>query len=99
VLNAYGTIVLVGGAIYSSVLFLRKQIMPNRVLGNVLIALGGLLPALGGSLIKLAELVPEISEAGSTLKYLGIFFGAVLLYSGFLLATSPAPAPRPVPQA
>jgi hypothetical protein len=98
ILNAYGTLVLVGGAIYSSVLFLRKQIMPNRVLGNVLIAIGGLLPALGGSLIKLAETAPEISAAGSTLKYLGIFLGVVLLFIGFQLATSPAPAPRPIPQ-
>jgi hypothetical protein len=99
ILNGYGTIVLVGGAIYSSYLFLRKQIMPNRVLGNVLIALGGLLPALGGSLIKLAETMPEISEASSTLKYLSIFLGVVLLFIGFQLATSPAPAPRPLPQA
>lgn len=99
VMNAYGTIVLVGGAIYSSYLFLRKQIMPNRVLGNVLIAIGGLLPAFGGSLIKLAETMPEISEASSTLKYLGILLGVVFLYIGFQLATSPAPAPRPVPQA
>ncbi len=98
ILNAYGTVVLVGGAIYSSLLFLRKQIMPNRVLGNVLIAIGGLLPALGGSVIKLAETAPEISAAGSTLKYLGIFFGVVLLYLGFQLATSHAPAMQPAPQ-
>ena len=89
---------VVGGAIYSSLLFLRKQIMPNRVLGNVLIAIGGLLPAFGGSLIKLAETAPAISAAGSVLKYLGIFLGVVLLFIGFQLATSSAPAPRPIPQ-
>ena len=50
-----GTLLLAGGAVYSAYLFLRKQILPNRVLGNVFIALGGLLPAAGGALIKLAE--------------------------------------------
>jgi len=88
VMNAYGTVVLVGGAVYSSYLFLRKQIMPNRVMGNIFIAIGGLLPALGGSLIKLAETSPEISEFASVLKYLGIFLGVVFLFIGFQMATS-----------
>ena len=88
IVNAYGTIVLVGGAIYSSYLFLRKQIMPNRVIGNVFIAIGGLLPALGGSIIKLAETSPGLSEFGSVLKYLGIFAGLVFLFIGFQMATN-----------
>lgn len=92
VLNAYGTILLVGGAVYSSYLFLRKQIMPNRVLGNIFIAIGGLLPALGGSIIKLAETTPTLSETGSVLKYFGIFLGVVFLFIGFQLATSVRPA-------
>jgi hypothetical protein len=93
VMNAYGTIVLVGGAVYSSYLFLRKQIMPNRVIGNIFIAIGGLLPALGGALIKLAETTPALSEFGSVLKYLGIFLGVVFLFIGFQMATSvPGPA-------
>lgn len=86
-MNIYGTVVLVGGAVYSSYLFLRKQIMPNRVLGNILIAVGGLIPALGGTVIKLAESMPALSEVGSTLKYLGIFLGVVFLFVGFQLAT------------
>ncbi len=48
--NIYGTVALVGGALYSAYIFLRKRIMPQRVLGNVFIALGGLAPALGGTL-------------------------------------------------
>lgn len=99
ILNGYGTVVLVGGAIYSSVLFLRKQIMPNRVLGNVFIAIGGLLPALGGSIIKLAETSPALSEFGSTLKYLGIFAGVVFLFIGFQLTTTVPAQTRPVPAA
>ncbi len=93
VLNGYGTLVLVGGAIYSAYLFLRKQILPNRVLGNVFIALGGLLPATGGALIKLAESVPALSQTASAFKYIGILGGVVLLFIGFQLAVAGAPAP------
>ena len=88
VLNGYGTVLLAGGAVYSARLFFRKQILPNRVLGNVLIALGGLLPAAGGSLIKLAESTPELSASASVLKYLGIFLGVVVLFIGFQMATA-----------
>ncbi len=95
ILNGYGTLILVGGAVYSAWLFLRKQIMPNRVMGNVFIAIGGLLPALGGSIIKLAETMPELSESGSILKYLSIFAGLVFLFIGFQMVTN-APAPKTV---
>lgn len=88
-LNAYGTLVLAGGAIYSALLFARKQILPNRVIGNILIAIGGILPALGGALIKLAETTPVLSEIGSTLKYIGILLGVLLLFAGFQVASAP----------
>ena len=97
ILNGYGTLLLTGGAVYSAYLFLRKQILPNRVLGNIFIALGGLLPAAGGALIKLAETVPALSETGSVFKYIGILGGVVLLFIGFQLAVSGAPAPRSTP--
>ncbi len=95
VTNSYGTLVLVGGAIYSAYLFLRKQILPNRVLGNVFIALGGLLPATGGALIKLAETVPALSQTASAFKYIGILVGVILLFIGFQLAVAGAPSPAP----
>jgi len=95
--NAYGTLLLVGGAIQSAVLFFRKQILPNRGLGNVLIALGGLLPALAGSIVKLAESTPELNEVASTLKYLAIFFGVLVLFLGFQLTTAGAPQPKAKP--
>jgi len=55
VMNTWGTLALVGGAIYSAWIFRRKGIMRNRVVGNWLIAAGGLLPALGGALIRLGD--------------------------------------------
>lgn len=97
IMNAYGTLLLVGGAIQSSVLFFRKQILPNRVLGNVLIAFGGLLPAAAGSIVKLAESTPELSALGSTLKYLAIFAGVLFLFIGFQLAIAGAPQPKAKP--
>ncbi|MCL6511033.1 MAG: hypothetical protein K6U78_10120 [Anaerolineae bacterium] len=91
-MNGYGTLLLVGGAIYSAILFLRKQIMPNRVVGNVFIAIGGIIPAFGGSLVKLAETTPELTPLGSTLKFVSILLGVVLLFIGFQLAVREAPA-------
>ncbi len=78
-LNIYGTLTLVGGAIYSAFLFWRKKILVNRMFGNILIAAGALSPAMGGSLLK----------AGFTdLLYLSEFIGAILMYVGFVMATS-----------
>lgn len=81
VMNIWGTVALVGGAVYSAMLFRRKQILRGRMVGNWLIALGGLLPALGGALIRL-EL--------SWLKYPGEMFGVIIIFAGFLLATQAA---------
>lgn len=78
ILNIYGTLGLVGGALYSAFLFWRKQVLFDRMVGNVLIAAGALMPAMAGSLIK-AGLVDWL--------YLSEFLGAVLMYAGFLRAT------------
>jgi hypothetical protein len=82
-LNIYGTIGLVGGALYSAYLFWRKKVLLNRMLGNILIAAGALMPAMAGTLIQ-AGLVDWL--------YVSEFFGVVLMYLGFLQATAPAPA-------
>lgn len=85
--NVWGTIALVGGAIYSAWLFRRKQIMGNRVLGNWLIAAGGLLPALGGAFIRLG--IPD-------LQYPGTLLGVILIFIGFRFATNvPEDAKQP----
>lgn len=78
-LNIYGTLTLVGGAIYSAFLFWRKKVLANRMFGNILIAAGALSPAMGGSLLK----------AGLTdFLYLSELVGAILMFIGFILATS-----------
>ena len=87
-LNIYGTIALVGGAIYSAYLFWRKKVLLNRVIGNILIAAGALLPASAGTFIQ-AGLVDWL--------YLSEFLGVILMYLGFIQATAPQPAPQDIP--
>ena len=86
VMNSWGTLSLVGGALYSAILFRRKQILPNRVYGNVLIALGGLLPAFGGLMLRLGD---------PSFKYLGEMLGVALIFAGYTVATLEAPGRWP----
>jgi hypothetical protein len=78
-LNIYGTLTLVGGAIYSAFLFWRKRILANRLFGNILIAAGALSPALGGTFLR-AGLIDWL--------YLSELIGAILMFMGFLMSTS-----------
>lgn len=82
ILNIYGTIFLVGGALYSAYLFLRKQVLINRVVGNILIAAGALMPAMAGSFVG-AGLVDML--------YLSELVGVILMYFGFIQATAERP--------
>ncbi len=76
-LNIYGTVTLVGGALYSAWVFWRKRILPHRVVSNVLIALGALLPAIGGSLLRLGT-SPGVSF------YCLELAGVIIIFIGFL---------------
>jgi hypothetical protein len=78
-LNIYGTLALVGGAIYSAFLFWRKRVLFQRMIGNILIAAGALAPAMGGSFIRIGLV---------DMLYLSELVGAVLMYVGFLQATT-----------
>jgi hypothetical protein len=85
--NIYGLITLVGGAIWSAYLFWRKRVLPNRVMGNVLIALGALS-------IGFASTLTRLGYGG--LLYLGELVAATLMFAGFLLAARPQPSEAPV---
>jgi hypothetical protein len=89
-MNVWGTLALVGGAIYSAILFRRKQILRSRMIGNWLIAAGGLFPALAGALIRLGD---------PSFKYFGEMAGAILIFAGYLMATSAATEPEERPAA
>ncbi len=87
-LNIYGTITLVGGALYSAYLFWRKRVLFDRMVGNLLIAVGALMPAMAGSFVK----------AGLTdWLYLSELLGACLMFLGFLRATASKPAEAKAP--
>jgi hypothetical protein len=84
--NIYGLITLVGGALWSTYLFWRKRILPNRVIGNVLIAVGALTIASASTLTRIGY--------GSVL-YLGELLAATLMFAGFLVAAAPRQARAP----
>jgi hypothetical protein len=78
--NIYGLITLVGGALYSAYLFWRKRVLPNRVIGNVLIAVGALLIGFASTLTRLGY--------GQYL-YLGELLSAILMFAGFRVTARP----------
>ena len=78
-LNVYGTVTLVGGALYSSYIFWRKRVLANRMVGNILIAAGALMPAMGGTFARVG--LPDW-------LYLSEFLGAILMFAGFMKATA-----------
>jgi hypothetical protein len=73
--NIYGTLFLVGGALYSAWIFWRKRIMRHRVIGNVLIAAGAMLVAASGTSSRFGS---------SEWLYVGELVAAVLMFVGFL---------------
>ena len=88
--NLYGTLTLVGGAAYSAYIFWRKRVLLHRTIGNILIAVGALMPAFGG-------LFSRLSIPGAL--YVGEFLGVVLLFVGFIRATTPMGESTPAPAA
>ena len=88
--NLYGTVTLVGGALYSSWIFWRKRILLHRTIGNILIAVGAMLPAFGGTFSRFG--LPNA-------LYLGELFGTVLMFAGFIRATTPMRSEQAEPEA
>lgn len=78
--NLYGTVTLVGGAVYSAWLFWRKRILLHRTLGNILIAVGAMAPAFGGTFSRLG--IPGA-------LYISELIGVILMFAGFIRATTP----------
>ena len=78
--NLYGTVALVGGAAWSAWIFWRKRILLHRTIGNILIAAGALLPAFGGTFSRFG--LPSA-------LYISELLGAVVMFIGFIRATTP----------
>ncbi len=86
IFNLYGTVILVGGAVYSAWIFFRKRVLLHRTIGNILIAVGAIAPAFGGAFSRMG--VPAA-------LYIGELLGAVLMFIGFQRATTPMNAGEP----
>ena len=80
IFNLYGVITLVGGAVYSAWIFFRKRVLLHRTIGNILIAIGAILPGFGGAFSRFG--IPGA-------LYIGELLGAILLFAGFVRATTP----------
>jgi len=100
IFNIYGSLALIGGALFSTYLFWRKRVMGNRVIGNILIAAGALSVASASTLTRLG--------LGGFL-YVGELIAAIVMFAGFIMASrraddarerEPAPAAaQPAPSA
>ena len=76
--NVYGATSLIGGAVWSAYLFWRKSILPNRVIGNILIAIGAII-------ISTTSILTRIGV--SKWWHLGELLAAILLFVGFIFAS------------
>lgn len=79
-LNAGGTLVLVGGLLYSAWKFRRSGAQRNRMVGCVLIAVGTLVVAAGGTLTR-------FGEAASF--YIAMSAGVATIFAGYLQIRRP----------
>ncbi|CAG0956609.1 hypothetical protein ANAEL_00378 [Anaerolineales bacterium] len=85
--NTYSLIFLVGGAAWSAIQYARKRGSGNRVLGNWLIAIGGLLPGIGGSFTRMGYVeVLFVTE----------FIGILLIWAGYRVITKPQTIDAPL---
>lgn len=75
IFNIFGSAALVIGALHSAWVYWRQRIYPERVISNVLIAVGAFFPALGGTLLRFG--IPD-------LFYIFEFLGVALIFAGFL---------------
>lgn len=85
-INSLGTLVLVGGALWSAYIFWRKRIMPERMHGLVLLAVGALVVAAGGSLTRLGH---------QQYLYIAMSLGIGLMFWGYLKTIGSALLKRP----
>lgn len=74
-LNTMGSLFLIGGAVYSAVVFAVHRQAGYRVLSNALIALGAFISAAGGTLERFNLPQPHT---------LALLVGIVVIYAGFL---------------
>jgi hypothetical protein len=78
-INIYAFIFLVGGAAYSAFKYSKDPVYKNRFIGNLFIAVGGLLPGIGGSFTKFGY--TEVLYVMELLGIIAIYIGYVRMRS------------------
>ena len=74
--NSIGTLLVVGGALWSAYVFWRKRIMKQRMIGVLLIAAGTFIVAIGGTLVGLT--------GNPDFNYLPMAIGVIVMFVGYL---------------
>ena len=73
-INLYAFIFLVGGAVYSAIKYFYKKDKQARFMGNIFIAIGGLLPGIGGIYTRMGYI---------NILFVTELIGLVLIYLGY----------------
>jgi hypothetical protein len=85
--NIAGALVLILGALLSALHFWRTRALPNRVVSNVLIAVGAFVPSIASGLTRF-----DITSA----FFVGELVGLACILAGFLLSASSSARPTSV---
>ena len=91
-INTLGSVILIGGALYSGWVLWRKNIMRERAVGSILIGAGALINAGGGFIHGFFQI------AGPAVLSISLTLGITVMFLGFLETgrqSSPAAAPPP----
>ena len=85
-INLYAVIFLVGGAIVSAIRYRRTHETYHRFIGNVCIAVGGILPGIGGAFTRFGH---------TEVLYVTELLGLLCIFAGYRLNVSPAARTAP----
>ncbi|MEA3247883.1 MAG: hypothetical protein U9Q74_17175 [Gemmatimonadota bacterium] len=83
-INTYAAAFLIGGAIKSAWFYSRSRETRDRMIGNILIAVGALLPGIGGTATRFGH---------TEVLYVTEFVGLLLIYAGYRYSVGTTRAP------
>lgn len=82
-LNTLGSVVLIGGALYSAYVLFGKGVLTERALGTFLIGVGALINAIGGFVHGYFQV------ASQAVLSIALAIGILVMYLGFVQASKP----------
>jgi hypothetical protein len=85
-INSIGTLVIVGGLVYSAWRFKRLGIQRNRMIGCLLIALGTITVGMGGTLTRFGQ---------HEYLYIAMSAGVAIIFAGYLQTRRPSASRQP----